>query len=540
MVAMSTLTDPLPHAPGQYLHNFHGGIKLRHYKRMSCLHPVARPPMPEHLILPLKQHVGDASSPLVQVGQTVLKGEPLAKPMSSFGATLHAPTSGLITAIDQQPVISRKQPTSLCITLLPDNEDIWHPDCQRLIADWRSMPSETLIQYIADAGIVGLGGAVYPTHRKLESHWAQPIKTLILNGAECEPYISCDEMLMREHPEHILLGSQIIARALGSVEHIVIALEDQMGEVEKDFQRARRLIDDPRISICRVRKIYPEGGERQLIKVLTGTEVPSGGYPQQLGIVCLNVGTAWAVKQALVDRIPLIERYVTVTGAVGEPRNWLTLLGTPVKHLLKHSGELKPNVTRLVMGGPIMGMAIRNDTIGITKGFNCLLALQEQQLRLPEQSMPCINCNECVRVCPAHLMPQMLYHAVRMNQNNSQPGMALADLGLSDCIECGCCDLVCPSHIPLTEYFRLGKTQLHSSLQEQQRAQQSERRHIARSERLVVEQTERKQRRTEREVASSNQNQAQQNIAAALERVRAKQRKKQSSQSQTPTEGSDQ
>lgn len=512
----------LPHAPGEYLHNFPGGVKLRHFKQMSCQHPIAQPPMPERLVLPLQQHIGDIAEPLVKPGQRVLKGEVLARPATQFGALLHASTSGTIQAIDQQPVIDREHSSGRCITLLPDREDEWHPDCQRMIPDWRHMPAEELIRRIAEAGIVGLGGAVFPTHRKLDSHFSQPIKTLILNGAECEPYISCDEMLMRQHPEQILLGSQILARALGTVEHIIIALEDQMGEVEDDFKRAQRLIDDPRIRICRVRTIYPEGGERQLIKVLTNAEVPSGGYPQQLGIVCVNVGTAWSVKRALVDRVPLIERVVTVSGAVNDPRNWLTLLGTPVSHLIKISGGLKPNVSRLVMGGPVMGMAIRDDAMSVTKGFNCLLAMQGKQLRNPEQSLPCINCSECVRVCPARLMPQMLYDSVRTG-NTAQS----SKLALFDCIECGCCDLVCPSHIPLTEYFRLGKSQLRSSLREQQRADKSEQRHQARDQRLEAQQQAREQRRAARKHAADDQQQAKQNIAAALARVRNKQTAKQ-------------
>ncbi len=515
---MTTAPISMSHAPGEYLHSFPGGVKLRHYKRMSCLHPIARPPMPDKLSLPLKQHVGSIAEPVVTVGQTVLKGELLAKPNNPFGALLHAPTSGYISAIDQQPVISPEHATGACITLIPDNEDIWHPSCQRMIPDWRHMPKHELIEHIATAGIVGLGGAVFPTHRKLNTDFAPPIKTLILNGAECEPYISCDEMLMREHPEEVLLGGQILAHALETVEHIIIALEDQMGEVEDDFQRARRLIDDPRIRICRVRTIYPEGGERQLIKVLTGLEVPSGGYPQQLGIVCVNVGTAWSVKRALVDRVPLIERVVTVTGAVNDPRNWLTLLGTPVSHLLKISGGFKQNVSRLVMGGPIMGMAISDDSISITKGFNCLLALQTHQLRNPQQSMPCINCTECVRVCPAKLMPQMLFHSIRTDNTADS-----SNLSLQDCIECGCCDLVCPSHIPLTEYFRWGKSQLRSRLHEQQRATKSELRYRARETRLKTEQDQKQQRRVARQQAASDQQLAQQNIAAALARVRNKQ-----------------
>ncbi len=515
---MSSVPASRTHAPGEFLHNFHGGLKLRHYKRMSCLHPVTRPPMPEHLSLALKQHVGDRSIALVKPGQQVLKGEVLARPASGFGALLHAPTSGRIAAIDEQPVISRQHPVDTCITLIPDDRDEWHSDCQRMIPDWRQMSGEELLKRIADAGIVGLGGAVFPTHRKLKGHWAQPIKTLILNGAECEPYISCDEMLMREHPEQILLGAQIVARTLGTVEHIVIALEDQMGEVEDDFKRAQRIVDDPRIAICRVRKIYPEGGERQLIKVLTGLEVPSGGYPQQLGIVCLNVGTAWSVKRALVDRVPLIERYVTVTGAVQEPRNWLTLLGTPVRHLIEASGGLQPQVNRLVMGGPVMGMAISDDAISVTKGFNCLLALRPEQLRDPTHSMPCINCSECVRVCPARLMPQLLYHSIRTGDIRQT-----SELALFDCIECGCCDLVCPSHIPLTEYFRLGKSQLRSSLREQQRASKSEQRHQARNQRLEAQQALRAERRAARQQAAADQQQAQQTIAAALARVRGKQ-----------------
>jgi len=510
----------MTHPPGAYLHGFYGGLKLRHYKQMSTRLGLQRPPLPEYLQLSTLQHTGSAAEPIVSPGQQVLKGELLASASEGLSAPLHAPTSGRIDCIRTQPMLRKPAQSAASITLLPDGRDEWHPDCQRSIGNWREFNSAGIMRRIADAGIVGLGGAVFPTGSKLASQWGMPAHTLIINGAECEPYISCDEMLMREHASEVLLGARIVAHALG-IADIIIAIEDQLGALARALEQARVQLNDDQLRVVKVPAVYPEGGERQLIKMLTGLEVPADGFPQSLGLACINVGTAWAVKHALIDREPLIERVITVTGAVREPRNWLALLGTPIRHLLAHSGGLVHADARLVIGGPVMGEQVLDADLGIDKGSNCLLALAPQQLRQPEQSMPCINCGECVRVCPAMLLPQMLYHGVR----KGDLGLT-AELNLPDCIECGCCDLVCPSQIPLTDHFRAGKQLLVQQRQQQHRADKSARRHAAREQRLQQAAEQRAAKEAARQARASDPAQAQAVIAASLARARQRQQER--------------
>lgn len=515
-----SLPASMTHPPGAYLHGFHGGLKLRHYKQMSTRLGLARPPLPAYLQLSLLQHLGVAAEPVIKVGQQVRKGELLATAAAGLSAAVHAPTSGRIDAIKEQALLRKPTLAAAAITLLPDGHDEWHPDCQRRIGNWREFSAENILQRISAAGIVGLGGAVFPTGSKLSSQWGMPAHTLIINGAECEPYISCDEMLMREHAGEVLLGARIVAHALG-IDDIIVAIEDQLGALARALEAARAQLDDAQLRVVKVPAVYPEGGERQLIKMLTGLEVPADGFPQSLGLACINVGTAWAVKHALIDREPLIERVITVTGAVREPRNWLALLGTPIEHLISHSGGLEQDNARLVIGGPIMGEQVLDRALGIDKGSNCLLALAPDRLRQPEQSMPCINCGECVRVCPAMLLPQLLYHGVR----KGDLGLT-AELKLPDCIECGCCDLVCPSHIPLTDHFRAGKQLLAQQRQQQARADKSARRHAAREDRLQQAAEQRAAKAAARQARASDPAQAQAVIAAALARARQRQQER--------------
>jgi len=507
----------MTHPPGAYLHGFHGGLKLRHHKQMSTRLGLVRPPMPEYLQLSVLQHAGIAAVPVVTVGQQVLKGETLATAGAGLSVPLHAPTSGRIASISEQALLRKPALSAATITLLPDGRDEWHPECQRGIGNWRDFCAEDIFQRINAAGVVGLGGAVFPTGSKLSSQWDMPPHTLIINGAECEPYISCDEMLMREHASEVLLGARIVAHAL-HIEDIIVAIEDQLGALARALEQARQQLNDEHVRVVKVPAVYPEGGERQLIKMLTGLEVPADGYPQSLGLACINVGTAWAVKHALIDREPLIERVITVTGTVREPRNFLALLGTPIQHLIEHSGGLLQSDARLVIGGPVMGEQVMDAALGIDKGSNCLLALAPEQLRQPEQSMPCINCGECVRVCPAMLLPQMLYHGIRKGDLELS-----ADLSLPDCIECGCCDLVCPSHIPLTDHFRAGKTQLTQQRQARARAEKSAQRHAAREQRLQQAAAHRAAREAERQARASDPTQAQAVIEAALARASRRQ-----------------
>jgi len=433
---------------GKHTHHFHGGLRLRHNKKISCQNPVERPSLPELLVVPLLQHAGDIAEPFVSVGEQVFKGQQIGQCQPC--AAVHSPVSGRVEAIEDRPMSHPSGQPGLCVLIKPDGKEQWVS--LRPVGDWRTASPNVLINQIQDCGLAGLGGAVFPTHAKARDGRDRQIHTLILNGAECEPYISCDEMLMREQPDKIILGARILRRILGA-ERVVIAIEDQMGAVQEALTLAAECVECKSISVVKVTTIYPEGGERQLIQVLTGLEVPAGGRPSDLGMVCQNVATAAAVADAVVEGKPLIERYITVTGnGISHPRNFQALFGTPFSHLVDGCGGYTDDVARLVVGGPLMGFPVASDAAPVVKASNCLLALTHQDIAEPQPEMPCIRCGECARVCPATLLPQQLHLQIK-NQLWEQA----EEYGLAACIECGCCDFVCPSHIPLVDWFRYGK-----------------------------------------------------------------------------------
>jgi len=304
-------TDPvtITRQAGEHIHRFHGGLRLRHNKKISCTRPVVRPPLPDCMVIPMQQHLGDPVGVRVVPGQKVLKGDPLGDEDCGRGVNVHAPTSGIVEAVEKRPMSHPSGLPGICVVLRPDGEDRWRP--LEPLKDWQSMQADALLRAICSAGIVGLGGAVFPTHRKAHHGRGVGIHTLILNGVECEPYISCDEMLMREQPVKIVTGAQILQHAAGA-ERTVIAIEDQMGAVRTALQAAIDDLGAAAVSVVRVPAIYPEGGERQLIQVLTGQEVPAGGFPADIGLLCQNVGTAAAVADAAIEGKPLLELLVQV------------------------------------------------------------------------------------------------------------------------------------------------------------------------------------------------------------------------------------
>jgi electron transport complex protein RnfC len=490
---------------GKRTHHFHGGLRLRHNKKISCQDAVTRPPLPELLVVPLLQHAEGLAEALVRVGEQVLKGQQIGH--CEPCAAIHSPVSGLVEAIEILPMSHPSGQPGPCVVIRPDGREQWV--ALKPITEWREASPDRLIAQIQECGIAGLGGAVFPTHAKIRDGRDRQIHTLILNGAECEPYISCDEMLMREQPDKITLGAQILRRALGA-ERVIIAIEDQMGAVQDALNRAAVRAECNSVSVVRVTTIYPEGGERQLIQMLTGLEVPAGGRPSDLGLVCQNVATAVAVAQAVVEGKALIERYITVTGnGISHPRNFLALIGTSISHLVEACGGYTDDVARLVVGGPMMGFPLASDRNPVVKASNCLLALTQQDIKEPQIEMPCIRCGECSRVCPATLLPQQLHLQIRNGLWDQAQ-----EYGLSSCIECGCCDFVCPSHIPLVDWFRYGKGEQHKRALEGEATELARERFENRKARLL-------RAKQERAMKMKHRKQKLQDKAAQREHIRA-------------------
>lgn len=460
------------------LWTFHGGVHPPFHKEDSNSLPIKSAGIPPKLVLSLRQHIGSDAVPIVEIGQSVFKGQQIAE-LNHHGicANLHAPTSGTVSAIGQHAIPHASGLFADCITIDTDGKD-QHSDNYQLnpFDDYKASSIDELLERIQEAGIVGLGGAVFPTAVKLSGSKKHKVKTLIINGAECEPYITCDDLLMRERSSHIVTGIEILLH-LTKAENCLIGIEDNKPEAIKNMRLA--CSENPSIEVVSVPTIYPSGGEKQLIQILTGHEIPSGGLPLNLGILSQNVGTAYSIYQAIIEGIPLISRIITVTGnGVMHPQNFEVLIGTPFSYLAEQAGGTNKMADHLIMGGPMMGFALEDDDIPVVKGTNCALftsstALRESNSAFSNQAtMPCIRCGKCMDVCPANLLPQQLYWHVRAKDLEKAQ-----DHNLKDCIECGACSYVCPSHIPLVDYYRFAKTELREQKIAQEKADLSRERH---------------------------------------------------------------
>ena len=431
------------------------GVRTPLRKSLSTGVPVLVAPPPSSVCISLAQCAGAAARPTVVEGQRVLCGEPIGEPDEAGGPRVHASISGRVTNVERRAVAGLQEPVP-CVVIAGDGSDQRWPGYapDPAAAD---RPAAELREQIAAAGLIGLGGALFSTARKLAASTGAPV--LLLNGAECEPYISCDDLLIRERADRIVAGGQLLLAALGA-QRGVIAVKTDMPEARIALYNALQVAGDPRIVMSVVTAKYPAGGERQLIELVLGREVPAGGHPADAGVVCQNVATAAAVADFFLSGQPLISRIVTVTGGgVAQPRNIEARIGTPVAELIALAGgyrdEPHRRTHRLIMGGPMMGVTLESDELPITSATNCLIAATLDELGGDEEEMPCIRCGDCIEACPARLLPQELLMAARAGDVAE-----LQALGVAECIECGACDYVCPSHIPLTQYFIRSKATL--------------------------------------------------------------------------------
>lgn len=460
---------------------FPGGIHPAQHKRESITEPIAPVAVPPRLIIPLSQHIGTPSVPVVKVGERVLKGQVIARAEGYVSVAQHASSSGHIADIGDYPVPHPSGLNAPCIAIDTDGEDQWIDHGPE--SDYRNMDPSHLRNLVREAGIVGLGGAGFPTFIKLNPGPHRRVETLIINGIECEPYITCDDVLMRERANAIVAGIRIIRHALHAAS-VVVAIEDNKPQAAAAMQAACAR-DGYEVVVCPT--VYPQGGEKQLVQVITGKEVPSHGLPLHIGIVVQNVATALAVHDAIELGRPLISRIVTVAGdGVRRPRNYEVLIGTPMSAVL-HESAPQGNLDRLIMGGPMMGFALHTDAAPIIKTTNCLLALAGAPQRGPV--LPCIRCGACTDACPVSLLPQQLYwFSAARDYDQAQ------EHNLFDCIECGCCAYVCPSNIPLVHYYRHAKGEIWKNEQEKQRSDTARKRHEFRLERIDREKRERAER----------------------------------------------
>ncbi|SDT98766.1 electron transport complex subunit RsxC [Halopseudomonas salegens] len=495
-----------------------GGIHPEENKHQSTQRGLESVPMPAQLILPLQQHIGAPAEPVVAIGDQVSKGQLLAESSGLISAPLHAPTSGRISAIGPAPYPHASGLEEWAITLEPDGKDSW-VECNP-VSDFSALDADTLMELIRQAGVSGLGGAGFPTAAKLKARPEQKIHTLIINGTECEPYITADDTAMRYQADKVVSGIEILMHILHP-EEVLIGIEDNKPEAIAAMQAA---VGDKAMQVISFPTKYPSGGEKQLIQILTGKEVPSGGLPADIGMVCQNIGTLIAVHDAIILGQPLIKRIVTLTGdALQRPTNVEALIGTPIRHLLEYAGLQPDRLYRLVMGGPMMGFTLQSTDAPVIKTSNCLLAGSQQELPPPPPAQPCIRCGLCAEACPAELLPQQL-HWFALGKDYDQ----LKRQHLFDCIECGACAYVCPSSIPLVQYYRAAKAEIREQELQQHKAEHSKQRFEQRQARL---QREAEQKERDRQAKAEK--------AARMKAAKAEAAAAKADDSATPDQASD-
>lgn len=491
-----------------------GGIHPPENKQQSLSEPLAEALLPARVVLPLNMHIGVPAESIVRVGDRVKTGQMVAKPTGAFSAAVHASISGVVTAIEDHPIPHASGLEAPCILIESDGKD----DTVEFIGtpDYRSLQPAEIVDKLRDAGLIGMGGAGFPTSIKLSPK--NKVDTLILNGTECEPYITSDNCLMREYAPEIIKGIELLSYALGEPESILIGVEDNKPDAIQALQTAAEASSNKRIEIISFPTKYPSGGEKQLIQILTGKEVPSGGLPSDQGIVLQNVGTAVAAWEGIVEGRPIISRITTLVGeALGRQCNLKVRIGTPVADVLAQVDYRADKADRIVMGGPMMGFSVLDDQVPVTKITNCLLVPTSAELPKPPPAQPCIRCGLCAEACPASLLPQQLLWYAQSHDHEK-----LQDYNLFDCIECGACAYVCPSSIPLVQYYRASKGDIRLENIEKEHADQARERFEARKVRLEQEAAAREEKRKVRmEAAKAKQAKSPENdlVAKAMARV---------------------
>ena len=427
---------------------FDHGIHPAEHKELTCRLPIRRLPFATRLIVPLSQHIGAPAKPIVHPRQEVVRGEPIAEAQGFVSVPMHAPATGVVRAIDLVHTAAGPKTQAVIIDVYEgSNQEVLYESPR----DLDSLSPEQIIQAVQDCGMVGQGGAAFPSHVKLKPPQGKHVDTLVVNGCECEPYLTCDHRIMLEQTGDVIAGARLIMRALG-VDRAMIGIEDNnMDAVEALRQQVPK---DSGISVHAVETKYPQGAEKMLIESLLGRQVPTGGLPLDVGVIVFNVGSLAQLGQLLPLGRGHIERVLTVSGpGVSRPGNYLTPVGTPIRFLLEQAG-VKPGKREVILGGPMMGMSVSSLDVPVTKAMSGMVVLGESDADLdPRKVYPCIRCARCVEACPMHLNPSTLGLLAAKRQYATMA----KDFHLFDCFECGCCSYVCPSNIPLVQYFRIAK-----------------------------------------------------------------------------------
>ncbi len=490
----------------RFFSGLRGGVHPEGNKELSAECPIRTIPLPKRLYIPLQQHIGAPAVPVVNVGEKVLKGQLIAAAQGNVSAPVHAPTSGVVVALGDHVA---PHPSGLpvpTITLESDGKDEWIAT-EGMDDPFGTLPDE-ISACVAAAGVVGLGGATFPSALKLNLSRTGGVQTLIINGGECEPYLTCDDRIMRERAIEIVDGIRLISHAVAARE-VLVGIEDNKPAAIAAMQHAARGTE---VCIVPMPTMYPMGSEKQIIQVLTGKEIPAGGRPADIGVLVHNVATAFAVQQAIRFGRPLLSRIVTVSGgAIRTPCNIEALVGTPVAEVIAAAGGCSQPAARLVLGGPMMGQQFTDTAVPVVKGTSGVLALTAAEISQVSAS-PCIRCSTCVRACPIGLLPlEMASHIKAADLSGA------VALGLKDCISCGSCSYVCPAHIPLVHYFNYAKGDLAAQERAKLKQEATKKLADARMERMARIERERAEAAARRKASREAKERAAKEMAAKAE-----------------------